>query len=340
MIVTTIFKNKNLNGANGRFCCDLNLNQITTEDSQSVDFEGDGSQATPIVANVKVSADPLNVLELKPDGFFAPGDGGSFYDDALAIAAIAGALNTDEIEFAAGQFSLNEIPFSKLTGVPGFLTSEADPVFTASAAAGIIQSDIDAWDASIASILALQGDVDDLDAADIALANDIADINIVTAGFTGTTTKTLTLTKGDGSTVTAAFNDTGLNDTLYATDGTLPGPRVVNMAGYPIHWLNSGLFRITEGDLTTGAVYDFNDGIDFLNYDATYSANIKQNSVTGISFSIVDVVGATLLQSLDVTPDGYRLQNIPEYADNSAASGAGLSAGYIYRTGDNLKIVH
>jgi hypothetical protein len=162
----------------------------------------------------------------------------------------------------------------------------------------------------------------------------------VTAAFTGTSTKTLTLTKGDGSTVTANFNDTGVNDTLYATDGSLPGPRVINMQGFSVHWQNNGLFRISEGNVTVGAVYDFNDGIDFLNYDATYSANIRQNSVTGIQLTIMDVVGALAVAGVDVTPTGIKLTGIPEHADNAAALVAGLTAGYLYRTGDNLKIVH
>ena len=33
-------------------------------------------------------------------------------------------------------------------------------------------------------------------------------------------------------------------------------------------------------------------------------------------------------------------QGVPEYTDNTAAVSAGLSIGTIYRTGDNLKIVH
>jgi hypothetical protein len=34
------------------------------------------------------------------------------------------------------------------------------------------------------------------------------------------------------------------------------------------------------------------------------------------------------------------IANVPEYADNAAALLAGLTAGKLYRTGDNLKIVH
>lgn len=34
------------------------------------------------------------------------------------------------------------------------------------------------------------------------------------------------------------------------------------------------------------------------------------------------------------------IADTPEYADNAAALAGGLTAGQIYRTGDNLKIVH
>ena len=34
------------------------------------------------------------------------------------------------------------------------------------------------------------------------------------------------------------------------------------------------------------------------------------------------------------------IADTPEYADNAAALSGGLTAGQIYRTGDNLKIVH
>ena len=34
------------------------------------------------------------------------------------------------------------------------------------------------------------------------------------------------------------------------------------------------------------------------------------------------------------------IANVPVYADNAAAVTAGLAVGQIYRTGDNLKIVH
>lgn len=34
------------------------------------------------------------------------------------------------------------------------------------------------------------------------------------------------------------------------------------------------------------------------------------------------------------------IANVPVYADNAAAVTAGLAVGQIYRTGDNLKVVH
>ena len=34
------------------------------------------------------------------------------------------------------------------------------------------------------------------------------------------------------------------------------------------------------------------------------------------------------------------LANVPVYTDNAAALAAGLTSGQLYRTGDNLKVVH
>jgi len=128
---------------------------------------------------------------------------------------------------------------------------------------------------------------------------------------------------------------------FFTTDGTISGSnRTVNMDGFQLIFTNSGLFRITEGDITTGATYDFNNGVDFLNYDATYSMNIRQNSTTGIRLSVTDLSGPTVISALDITPNGMVFTGIEEHADNAAAILAGLAVGTPYRTGDSLKIVH
>jgi hypothetical protein len=47
----------------------------------------------------------------------------------------------------------------------------------------------------------------------------------------------------------------------------------------------------------------------------------------------------TLISS-NLTATSFKLSNVIEYADNAAATTAGLSVGQVYRTGDLLKIVH
>jgi hypothetical protein len=47
------------------------------------------------------------------------------------------------------------------------------------------------------------------------------------------------------------------------------------------------------------------------------------------------------LNAMEILNNGHlQLNVVPEYADNAAASGAGLTAGRVYRTGDLLKIVY
>lgn len=291
---------------------------------------------------IKLSPDAGNTAELRENGLWIPGDGGTTYTDEQARDAVSAMLNATEfsVNDALNTIALNQVPYAKITGVPSFLLSETDPIFSASAAAGINGTLISNWNAAAAAIPGIASDISALEAADISLQSNIDDNDIATAAFTGTTVKTLTLTKGDGSTVTANFNDTGLNDTLYATDGSLPSNRNVNMQGFDIVWQNSGLFRIVEGNMTVGSVFDFNNGVDFATFDASNSANIRTNSTTGVVMSVVDVPGVAVISAVEVNALGVKLTGIDEYADNSAALGAGLSAGHLYRTGDNLKIVH
>jgi hypothetical protein len=128
---------------------------------------------------------------------------------------------------------------------------------------------------------------------------------------------------------------------FYTNDGIITGSnRTVNLNNFQLIFTNSGLFRIIEGDITTGSTYDFNDGVDFLNYNATYSMNIRQNSLNGIRLSITDLSGPTIIQAIDITPTGIAIIGIQEFADNAAALLGGLITGMIYRTGDTMKIVH
>lgn len=62
-------------------------------------------------------------------------------------------------------------------------------------------------------------------------------------------------------------------------------------------------------------------------------ANAGSSSVSAIALS------PTVMQ-LSNTGGKYAFANIAEYADNAAALSGGLTVGFIYRTGDDLKIVH
>jgi hypothetical protein len=69
---------------------------------------------------------------------------------------------------------------------PGYLTSESDPVFAASAAAGVTSGLITSWNTAAAK-------------------------RVTGLAFSGTTTKTLTLTLNDASTITGTFVDADTN---------------------------------------------------------------------------------------------------------------------------------
>jgi hypothetical protein len=128
--------------------------------------------------------------------------------------------------------------------------------------------------------------------------------------------------------------------TIYVTDGTISGPRTITGDNYPVTWDSVGLFRIKQGNTTVGATFDFNSGVDHLVYNASNSSNLIMNAVSGLRFQYVNVPASTTISSLDVNGSGIKLTGVQEYADNSAAVAAGLPIGYIYRTGDVLKIVH
>lgn len=62
-------------------------------------------------------------------------------------------------------------------------------------------------------------------------------------------------------------------------------------------------------------------------------ANAGASQVSSMAFS------PTVIQIAN-TGGKYAFANIAEYADNAAALSGGLTVGFIYRTGDDLKIVH
>jgi hypothetical protein len=55
------------------------------------------------------------------------------------------------------------------------------------------------------------------------------------------------------------------------------------------------------------------------------------------NFTLAELLG---LFQANFNAPAIVIANTPEYADNATALAAGLTAGQIYRTGDNLKIVH
>lgn len=91
------------------------ISTVATSDSNSVDFSGNGSIASPLSAEVKVSADSNNALELRSGGLFAPtgsvGPAGNPGKSAYTIAVENGFSGT-ETEWLA---SLKGTPG---TGVP------------------------------------------------------------------------------------------------------------------------------------------------------------------------------------------------------------------------------
>jgi hypothetical protein len=294
-----------------------NLLRVVSEVQDACCFENDGN--SPLV----VSPDQGNSFEIRGNGLYVPeateplfSSSVAFGIDNLDIIAWNAAFDERVVsaEFTGTTTKVLTLTLGDGSIIEADFEDQGDSDFAASPAFGITNGNITNW-------------------------NQAFNGSVVSAEFTGTTTKTLVLTLEDTSTIEAQFTDLGNITNLYNTDGVLTGPRTIDMAGFSLTFNNNGLFRIVEGDVTTGSVYDFNNGVDFLNYDATYSANIKQNSITGIQLSVVDVVTTNLLASLEVTPLGVMLKEIKEYADNAAAVADGLPVDYLYRTAGNLKIV-
>lgn len=91
---------------------------------------------------------------------------------------------------------------------------------------------------------------------------------------------------------------------FYTADGTITSARTIDVDAFPLIWSDVGLFRITEGTVTVGGTYDFNDGVDFLVYDSSNSSNLIMNSVTGLTFEYVNLSGPSVISSLSVDGTG------------------------------------
>lgn len=132
----------------------------------------------------------------------------------------------------------------------------------------------------------------------------------------------------------------GSTGSFYTTNGNLTSNRVVDGDTFSLTFTDVSLLRIVTGNGTIGGTFDFTNGVDLLAFDATNSSNLVLDPISGLDFQYVLTSGPTVLSSLRVGPTGVRFTGVQEFADNAAAIVGGLTAGYIYRTGDALKIVH
>lgn len=88
---------------------------------------------------------------------------------------------------------------------------------------------------------------------------------------------------------------------------------------------------ISTNNLSTPVIMIGSDRADY--YASIDSIRGADSTHLGLGFSVNN--GAGRINAIQIMPAG-----ISEYADNAAASGAGLPAGTLYKTGDILKIVH
>lgn len=89
-------------------------------------------------------------------------------------------------------------------------------------------------------------------------------------------------------------------------------------------------------DSTMARVY-FDDATGFSRLDAT-SGTISLLQTDGVTTTTISMIPTKIQFTAPVGK--YQFDSVPVYVDNAAALGGGLTAGQIYRDGDNLKIVH
>ncbi len=92
--------------------------------------------------------------------------------------------------------------------------------------------------------------------------------------------------------------------------------------------LNGFVWQVGS-DVTVGISFDSPNGITLLGDTNSVGnqTNVKVDD-TNSTITNISVLGK------------YQFDNVAEYTDNAAALLGGLTTGMIYRTGDNLKIVH
>ncbi len=129
---------------------------------------------------------------------------------------------------------------------------ETDPIFTASASFGITNTDITNWGTAY-------------------------NRSIVSAGFSGTTTKTLTLTKQDGSTLTASFSplssDVTESGNLYYTDARARGAISLTTTGTS----GAATYNSTTGVLN---IPQYQGGVTSITAGTGISVNVSTGAVT------------------------------------------------------------
>ncbi len=129
---------------------------------------------------------------------------------------------------------------------------ESDPIFTASASFGITNTDITNWGTAY-------------------------NRSIVSAGFSGTTTKTLTLTKQDGSTLTASFSpltsDVTESGNLYYTDARARGAISLTTTGTS----GAATYNSTTGVLN---IPQYQGGVTSIAAGTGISVNTSTGAVT------------------------------------------------------------
>jgi hypothetical protein len=149
------------------------------------------SEVVPVItAFASNGTGHISSIRLHPDSLSFDIFGGIVSFKTLAQAATGFDTSVyQDIAYNKNSTRMERLPYHIKTGIQ----TETDPVFSASAAAGIVGTDITNWNTAY---------------------ND----KIVGAAFSGSATKTLTLTQQDGGTVTASFTD---NDGGGGSGGTV-----------------------------------------------------------------------------------------------------------------------
>jgi len=152
------------------------------------------------------------------------------------------------------------------------------------------------------------------------------------------------------------IQNTADEDIIFLADGgsgsaveymRLDGSQVTIRMKRQVKWDDN--IKATFGD--SGDLEIYHDGTDsFIDDAGTGDLRIRSNFLkiekyTGETMATFNDDNAVSLyfnnsKKLETTSSGINIQSVPEHADNSAASSAGLAVGDVYRTGDLLKIRH